>query len=157
MAEKLVRDLIPAWDIDKGGERSVFRLAAPEEMEKLLLAKVMEEAEEVTSAPDAASMLLEVADLFEVVYALAALYEWVPEDIEFAREVKAALRGRFSAGIVLVTEDRRRSEMETSDAHLAQLVWQWISDHNDHGYTADDLIQQLEEVGYPCPDDLKEQ
>jgi predicted house-cleaning noncanonical NTP pyrophosphatase (MazG superfamily) len=105
MAEKLVRDLIPVWDVAKGGEQSVFRLAAPEEMEKLLAAKVMEEAQEVCSAPDAASMILEMADLLEVVYALAALYGWEPKDIELAREGKAVQRGRFTAGLVLVTDD----------------------------------------------------
>lgn len=46
--------------------------------------------------------------------------------------------------------------MVVSDKLLAHLVWQWIVDHHDHGYTADDLIQQLEEAGYGCPADLKE-
>jgi predicted house-cleaning noncanonical NTP pyrophosphatase (MazG superfamily) len=105
MAEKLVRDLIPAKDIAKGGKRSVFRNAAPEEMEGLLLAKIAEEAEEVRSAPDVASMLLEMADLLEVIYALAALHEWTPRDVEFARKAKAATHGGLKFGIVLVTDD----------------------------------------------------
>lgn len=36
------------------------------------------------------------------------------------------------------------------------IVWKWIGDHHDHGYTADDLIQQLEKAGYECPDELRE-
>ena len=39
---------------------------------------------------------------------------------------------------------------------VIRIVWQWIGDHHEHGYTADNLIWGLEEAGYPCPDDLKE-
>lgn len=40
-------------------------------------------------------------------------------------------------------------------AQLARIVWLWIGNHHDYGYTGDDLIRELEIAGFPCPDDLK--
>ena len=39
---------------------------------------------------------------------------------------------------------------------LARHVWEWIGNHHDYGYTGDDLIQELERLGFPCPDDMRE-
>lgn len=35
------------------------------------------------------------------------------------------------------------------------LVWKWLGDHHFHSYTADDLIAELDQAGYPCPDALE--
>jgi len=44
--------------------------------------------------------------------------------------------------------------METADQLLLRIVWTWIGNYNDHSYDADDLIRDLEQAGYPCPEDL---
>lgn len=42
------------------------------------------------------------------------------------------------------------------DDEALRLVWQWIIDHNDHSYTVDDLIHDLERAGHHCPADLED-
>lgn len=55
------------------------------------------------------------------------------------------------------TSNPLRDILDGEDATaLVWTVWKWIGDHHEHSYTADDLIQELEEAGYPCPDELKE-
>jgi len=104
MAEKLIRDLIPAAMIARRETRRPVRTAEPAEMEELLLAKVMEEAREIQTAPDAASLILEIADLIEVLYALAEQYDYMPEDVGAVRQAKAATHGRFKFGFVMTVD-----------------------------------------------------
>ncbi|MFC9977687.1 hypothetical protein ACFVH6_42975 [Spirillospora sp. NPDC127200] len=95
-AEKLVRDRIP--DVIRQSGRTPDTRVAPEgEYAALLRAKLYEEAGEYTAAGDPA----ELADILEVVHALAALHGLSPDDLEERRAAKAAARGGFADRIVL--------------------------------------------------------
>ncbi|WP_245679237.1 nucleoside triphosphate pyrophosphohydrolase [Actinomadura hibisca] len=94
--EKLVRDRIP--DIIRAGGRTPDTRVAPSgEYAALLRAKLYEEAGEYTATGDPA----ELADVLEVVHALAALHGLSPDDLEEQRAAKAAARGGFTDRIVL--------------------------------------------------------
>jgi|SRR5687768_3996326 len=105
MTEKLVRDLIPAHMIANKTPRRSVREAEAWEIENLLLAKLREEVAEVESAPDSGSLLVEMADVVEVLHALAEHYGWKPEDVELARQTKAATHGRFKFKFVMTEEN----------------------------------------------------
>ncbi|WP_329520293.1 nucleoside triphosphate pyrophosphohydrolase [Spirillospora sp. NBC_01491] len=94
--EKLVRDRIPEI-IRAAGREADSRIAAPGEHRALLRAKLYEEAGEYAASGDPA----ELADLLEVVHALAGLHGLTPTDLEEQRATKAAARGGFSARLVL--------------------------------------------------------
>jgi predicted house-cleaning noncanonical NTP pyrophosphatase (MazG superfamily) len=94
--EKLVRDKIPDL-IRKDGRTPDTRLAEASEYPALLRAKLYEEAGEYITSGDPA----ELADLLEVVHALAALHGMTPEDLERQRAAKATERGGFTERQVL--------------------------------------------------------
>ncbi|MFJ4828427.1 hypothetical protein ACIP79_00575 [Streptomyces sp. NPDC088747] len=95
--EKLVRDLIPA--IAPGRD---YRTADADEMPRLLNAKLLEEAQEVADARTAKEWAAELADVLEVVHALAARYGLTPEQLEGMRRDKAIARGGFALRVVLL-------------------------------------------------------
>ncbi|MEO7613935.1 MAG: NUDIX domain-containing protein [Streptosporangiaceae bacterium] len=100
--EKLVRDRVPELIRAAGAEPSV-RVARDEQYGALLHAKLYEEAAEFAADPVPA----ELADLLEVVLAMADLIGCPPEELESARAAKAAERGGFSQRLVLgIAEDR---------------------------------------------------
>jgi predicted house-cleaning noncanonical NTP pyrophosphatase (MazG superfamily) len=92
---KLVRDKIPEI-IRRNGAEPVFHIAAPEELPALLRAKLVEEVDEFleSSEPE------ELADVLEVVLALAQELGVQPEDLERLRRQKAAERGAFDERVV---------------------------------------------------------
>ena len=90
--EKLVRDKIPEI-IRKGrGEMPPFRTASPGEYRGLLALKLREEVGEYLSGREP----MELADILEVVYALAEETGLTPEKLEEMRRRKAEERGNFS-------------------------------------------------------------
>jgi predicted house-cleaning noncanonical NTP pyrophosphatase (MazG superfamily) len=95
-AEKLVRDRIPDI-IRDAGRAPETRVAAHDEQAALLRAKLYEEAGEYVATSDPA----ELADLLEVLHALASLHGLTPEQLEEQRAAKAAERGAFSKRLVL--------------------------------------------------------
>lgn len=95
-AEKLVRDRIPDL-IRQDGREPDTRVADTTEYAALLRSKLHEEAGEYVSSHDPA----ELADLLEVVHALAALHGLTPEELERQRAAKAADRGSFTKRHVL--------------------------------------------------------
>lgn len=95
-SEKLVRDRIPEIIRGAGGSPQT-RTAAQEEQAVLLRNKLYEEAGEYSATGDPA----ELADLLEVLHALAALHGLTPEQLEEHRAAKAAERGAFSKRHVL--------------------------------------------------------
>jgi predicted house-cleaning noncanonical NTP pyrophosphatase (MazG superfamily) len=99
VTEKLIRDGIPKIAADNGDPLTV-RTASPTELPILLRMKLAEEAVEVIDASPS-GLLEELADVIEVVHALAALHGHTPADIEHARAEKAAARGRFAHGLVM--------------------------------------------------------
>ncbi|MCD0449033.1 NUDIX domain-containing protein [Actinocorallia sp. API 0066] len=94
--EKLVRDRIPELIRATGGKPDV-RVAEAAEIRRLLLAKLWEEADEFAAEPSAE----ELADVLEVVRALADGIGCDPVELERVRAAKAAARGGFTEGMVL--------------------------------------------------------
>jgi predicted house-cleaning noncanonical NTP pyrophosphatase (MazG superfamily) len=94
--EKLVRDRIP--DIIRASGRTPrTRVADPAEYTGLLRAKLSEEVAEYMASGDPS----ELADILEVVHALAALDGLTPADLERLRAEKATERGGFAGRHVL--------------------------------------------------------
>ena len=94
--DKLVRDRIP--DIIRAkGETAVVRLASEQEYATKLKEKLSEEVTEYleSGSPE------ELADIMEVVHALATLTGHGPADVERLRAEKADARGGFSKRIIL--------------------------------------------------------
>ncbi|MFA6113631.1 MAG: nucleoside triphosphate pyrophosphohydrolase [Sphingomonas sp.] len=96
MMEKIVRDRIP--DIMRAANKVPrFRVAASAERHPLLLAKLYEECREFEQDRSVA----ELADILEVVYALAACLGATSEELHQIRHDKLAERGGFLEGYVL--------------------------------------------------------
>lgn len=94
--KKLVRDNIP--DIIKAkGDVPVTRIMDDDEYFKELVAKLSEEVDEFKEAYD----LKELADIQEVILALAQAIGSSPEELEAVRAEKAAKNGGFKQKIYL--------------------------------------------------------
>lgn len=102
--EKLIRDNIPKIAADHD-DHLITRDADPCELPVLLRMKLAEEAIEVADAGEE-DVLEELADVLEVIRALAALYGYSPDDIERVRAAKAAARGGFGKGLVMELPNR---------------------------------------------------
>ncbi|WP_020385487.1 nucleoside triphosphate pyrophosphohydrolase [Kribbella catacumbae] len=96
---KLVRDRIPEI-IRANGEEPVSYRADPGEYRRRLREKLVEEVDEFLTAGDEDS-LEELADVLEVVYAIAADLGTDETQLDSIREDKATKRGRFAERIVL--------------------------------------------------------
>lgn len=97
---KLVRDNIPSI-IKHNGEESVTKILAYEEYRKELYKKLLEEANEVINTQNKADTLEELADVFEVLKAIAELEgKNINDVIEIANQ-KRLKRGGFSKRIFL--------------------------------------------------------
>jgi predicted house-cleaning noncanonical NTP pyrophosphatase (MazG superfamily) len=95
--EKLIRDRLPQIMRDQG--LAVFeRHLTGDDLALALRDKLMEEAREAVSATEA-ELLDELADVSEVVRALAATIGRTAEDVELARQAKHAARGGFELGV----------------------------------------------------------
>ncbi|MEU6487302.1 nucleoside triphosphate pyrophosphohydrolase [Streptomyces sp. NPDC046887] len=95
---KLVRDRIPQIIRGHGAEPLTYT-AAPEEYRNRLRDKLGEEVAEFLKADDAEAPE-ELADVLEVVRALAADLGIDTEQLEKIREAKASARGGFAERIV---------------------------------------------------------
>ncbi|MFC5754085.1 hypothetical protein [Actinomadura rugatobispora] len=102
--EKLVRDRIPEI-IQKHGGVPRARTARDGEYGALLRTKLYEEVGEYVAAGDPS----ELADILEVVHALAALHGLTPADLERLRAGKAVERGGFTRRLVLTLGDPAES------------------------------------------------
>ncbi len=98
MDGKLVRDRIPEI-IRANGEEPVTYRAEPGEYRTRLREKLVEEVDEFLTDGDA---LEELADVLEVVYALAADLGADEATLGRIREEKATNRGRFTEQIVWI-------------------------------------------------------
>ncbi len=94
---KLVRDNIPSI-IESNDKKAIIRILGDEEYFLALKEKLKEETKEYLRSP---SSLEELADISEVVLALAAYLGYEEEDLEHARKEKAFLNGSFSRRIYL--------------------------------------------------------
>lgn len=93
---KLVRDRIPELIRRNGGAPQTRRLS-DEEFAAALARKLVEEAEEFAATPTAE----ELADVLEVVYALAGRIGISIDQVETIRRAKAAERGTFDKRLLL--------------------------------------------------------
>ncbi|QHT59394.1 nucleoside triphosphate pyrophosphohydrolase [Paenibacillus lycopersici] len=91
---KLVRDLIPRIIASKG-RTCRTRMLDEEAYRKELLAKLKEEADEYFAAERPEEALEELADMLEVMRALAAVHGATWEQLEAIGAKKTALRGGF--------------------------------------------------------------
>jgi predicted house-cleaning noncanonical NTP pyrophosphatase (MazG superfamily) len=98
---KLVRDKIPEIIRARGDWCSVRLCKDHDEYVWLLRRKLDEEVGECHYKAHSSEELEEMADVLEVLYALAAARGWSPEDIEAARQKKSAANGGFVDRIVL--------------------------------------------------------
>jgi predicted house-cleaning noncanonical NTP pyrophosphatase (MazG superfamily) len=98
--EKLVRDGIPAR-LDAAGVRYETRIALPGEGRGLLLAKLQEEVDELLAATSDTDALDEIADIREVLAALASRYGADEAQMQARQTAKRDDRGGFDLGIVL--------------------------------------------------------
>jgi predicted house-cleaning noncanonical NTP pyrophosphatase (MazG superfamily) len=96
--EKLIRDRVPQI-IRAQGDEPILRIADPGEYRELLRAKLVEEAHEVATADDA-RVPGELADVLEVVLALAVDLGLDAGGLERLRSAKAVERGSFTERIV---------------------------------------------------------
>ncbi len=93
---KLVRDNIPS-SIEAKGEKVYTHIADDQEYEQALYKKLIEEAREFKAKPSAEEM----ADLQEVLTALAEFKKISAEEVTKAKLDKAEKKGGFSKRIIL--------------------------------------------------------
>jgi predicted house-cleaning noncanonical NTP pyrophosphatase (MazG superfamily) len=99
---KLVRTRVPNI-IDRRGERAnAVTVSGPVELLVLLKDKLVEEAREVRGATRREDLRAELADLLEVIRALAGTVELTMTDIERVADSKREERGGFTEGVLLV-------------------------------------------------------
>jgi predicted house-cleaning noncanonical NTP pyrophosphatase (MazG superfamily) len=103
---KLVRDRIPAIITADGGQR-VTRVLDDAGYEAALRAKLLEEAHEAQVAPDG-ELASELADVLEVLQALAAFHDISWEDVVSEADRKRAERGGFGNRIFLEYVEQTR-------------------------------------------------
>lgn len=98
---KLIRDHIPQI-IATNGKESHTRILEEEEYARELVIKLKEESEEYFSAQNSQESLEELADMLEVIRALAVVHgaSWVR--LEALREKKAEARGGFQDRMYLI-------------------------------------------------------
>jgi predicted house-cleaning noncanonical NTP pyrophosphatase (MazG superfamily) len=96
---RLVRDGIPRI-IEEGGGRPVTRVLDQAGYLAALRAKLVEEAGEASAAPDG-QLRSELADVLEVLRALAAAHGMSWEEVVAAAARKRGERGGFDRGIFL--------------------------------------------------------
>jgi predicted house-cleaning noncanonical NTP pyrophosphatase (MazG superfamily) len=101
---KLVRDQIPGIIVATGSQPST-RVLDHASYRSALRAKLLEEAQEAQTAPDE-QLISELADVLEVLRALAKAGDTTWEDIEFEAERKRAERGGFDRRIFLEYVDQ---------------------------------------------------
>lgn len=97
---KLVRDNIPEI-IKKNNEEPVTRILEDDEYKDELYQKLMEETKEVIGSQKEEDTLEELADVLEVVKAIAELNDKKLDDIIETANKKASKRGGFEKRIFL--------------------------------------------------------
>ena len=108
--EKLVRDFIPKILAKKGIDSEVYTLDE-ESYRKALRAKLQEEVTEFLSAKEE-NKIEELADILEVVYAIAIQNNVPVTDLERVRSQKAQERGSFTKRLFL----KKTTSLETRES-----------------------------------------
>lgn len=102
--DKLVRDRIADQMAERGIRHTAYTLA-PAAYADALRAKLREEVAEFEEASGTDHRLAELADILEVIHALARLEGATPEHVEARRAEKERQVGRFDRGVFLVEAD----------------------------------------------------
>lgn len=110
---KIVRDQIPG-QIQQGGERAEVVKLDGEALELALKRKLVEEALEVLDSGKSDEVRSELADVLEVVAAIAKKLGITLAEIDSERERKKLKRGAFDEGLMLVKTSTPHS-LRTSD------------------------------------------
>lgn len=97
---KLVRDNIPKI-IEQNGEKPIIKILSDKEYKKELLKKLQEECSEVITAENQDQLLEELADVYEVLNALARIQNKTMDDVVKIAEQKKLKRGGFEKKIYL--------------------------------------------------------
>lgn len=98
---KLVRDRIPEI-IENTGKKFTTRILDNEEYIKELKTKSFEELNEYINAKNDKDAVEELADLLEIIHALAECHGTNIEQVEQVRQEKAEKRGGFKDKIFLI-------------------------------------------------------
>ncbi|MDE3839048.1 phosphoribosyl-ATP pyrophosphohydrolase [Bacillus methanolicus] len=98
---KLVRDRIPEI-IESAGKQFSTRILSNEEYIKELKKKSFEELEEYVNTTNNEDAIEELADLLEIIHALAEYHGATFEKVEEVRKRKAEKRGGFKEKIFLI-------------------------------------------------------
>ncbi|MBM7660400.1 putative house-cleaning noncanonical NTP pyrophosphatase (MazG superfamily) [Bacillus mesophilus] len=98
---KLVRDLIPEV-IEKTGKSFTSRILNDGEYINELNKKAQEELAEYYNAKDQKEVVEELADLLEVMHAMAQYHGTTMTEIERVREQKVMVRGGFKEKVLLI-------------------------------------------------------
>lgn len=98
---KLVRDRIPEI-IEKARKRHTVRVLEQDEYKQELQKKCGEEWEEYLRARNDQEAVEELADLLEIIYALAEVHDSSLEELEEIRREKAEKRGGFQDRLYLI-------------------------------------------------------
>jgi len=106
---KLVRDLIPQV-IKSSGKECRTRILGEEEYRRELIIKLREESEEYFAAESSKDSLEELADMLEVIRALATVHGATWEQLDALREKKAEARGGFQDRVYLFDVDEAVSD-----------------------------------------------
>jgi predicted house-cleaning noncanonical NTP pyrophosphatase (MazG superfamily) len=101
---KLVRDQVPGM-LRASGHKVTTRTLQGAELLKALRAKLDEEIAEYDAAADDKQAALELADIVEVITALAQRRGCTEAALQQLREAKAARSGAFERGTFLVSTD----------------------------------------------------
>ncbi|WP_145049346.1 nucleoside triphosphate pyrophosphohydrolase [Paenibacillus xylanexedens] len=101
---KLVRDKIPHI-ITSSGKECRTRILDPEEYKQELRTKLSEESEEYMSAASDQEALEELADMLEVIRALAEVHGANVAQLDKLRADKAEARGGFQERVYLIDVD----------------------------------------------------
>jgi len=97
---KLIRDRIPEI-IANEGKTYLTEVMAKQEYQHALLTKLVEEAQEAASArPD--KLMIELADLIEVIQATMKAFEILPEEVQSIRQERQSNRGGFDKRLKLL-------------------------------------------------------
>ncbi|WP_439343705.1 nucleoside triphosphate pyrophosphohydrolase [Vacuolonema iberomarrocanum] len=102
---KLVRDRIPEI-IRAAGNTCEIEVLSDDDYKMALRDKLMEEAKEAAAAADVETMMTELADLYEVVTALMAVYKISPEAVRSKQMWRRERRGAFRKRIRLLETKR---------------------------------------------------
>jgi predicted house-cleaning noncanonical NTP pyrophosphatase (MazG superfamily) len=101
---KLVRDKIPHI-ITSSGKECRTRILDPEEYKQELRTKLQEESDEYMSAGSDQEALEELADMLEVIRALAEVHGANAAQLDKLRADKAEARGGFQERVYLIDVD----------------------------------------------------